>query len=783
MHWFRLSAIAALFLGSIYVLLPTILQEDPQSRLAEQAGSVATTGPVAAPDLDVHFDVEGEVPAAADAIAARLSAFGVGVERARPDGDRVRVVLTPGTSRESVIGAVAPRGVVTTHRLEDVAAALGWTGPVEPEPALSVELGAALAAVGGGSTSVAGAALGEVPPAASVGTAVGEGTLRLPLSSPLESPAAFVVALDGVGVALGYGQSELVLAPLWSDPAVPAILAAGPLPPGIVPEAEQADAAEEGPAVAAAVDEPSRVPDWLRAILPDTRMNLGIDLQGGLDLTLQVELDQAVLSQASRDTSFLKEQAARDGVDIGTVEVDSVDPILYITSATPLAELTRWFARNLPDYEYVESRDEVHAYQMTDTRIADVHDQSVDQVLETLRKRVDATGVKEPSIVKKSGGRISVQLPGAVDLEAAIDAIGTTAVLEFQLVDEEFSLSELRRHVRAAEESLPADQFAHDATVNQWLWREGRVPTDREVLFDYQDTTEGTVRDQPYIVMREVMLTGADINDASVAWDNNQQPYVRLEMKPRGGQVFCRVTSDHVNDRFAIVLDDQVQSTPVIRDRICGGVASIEMGSSMDALNDANSLALVLRTGSLNAPVSLGEVRNVGSLLGSDAIRSGTVATGIGASLVLLFMGLWYRKAGLIADVALVLNVLLVLATLALFGATLTLPGIAGIALTVGMAVDANIIIYERVREELLLGQHARKAVDAGFEKGLSAILDANITTAIAGIVLYSYGTGPIKGFAVTLLVGIATTLITALFVSRTFMELSTRSSSARLRI
>jgi preprotein translocase subunit SecD len=247
--------------------------------------------------------------------------------------------------------------------------------------------------------------------------------------------------------------------------------------------------------------------------------------------------------------------------------------------------------------------------------------------------------------------------------------------------------------------------------------------------------------------------------------------------------VFCTVTGEHVKDRFAIILDGEVKSAPQIRERICGGRASIELGSSLDALMEAETLALVLRTGSLNAPVSVGEVRQVGSTLGKDAINAGAYATLIGSILVLVFMSLWYRTAGILANMALGLNVLLVFSVLSLFGATLTLPGIAGVALTIGMAVDANIIIYERIREELKLGQHARKAVETGFEKGVVAVLDANVTTAIAGVVLFSYGTGPIKGFAVTLLIGIATTLTTALFVNRTFMELATRSSTARLRI
>jgi preprotein translocase subunit SecD len=273
------------------------------------------------------------------------------------------------------------------------------------------------------------------------------------------------------------------------------------------------------------------------------------------------------------------------------------------------------------------------------------------------------------------------------------------------------------------------------------------------------------------------------VNNAGVSFDRNNLPYVALEFKPKGARVFCTVTTEHEKKRFGIILDGEVKSAPVIRERICGGRASIEMGSSLDALDEAETLALVLRTGSLNAPVSVGQVRTVGASLGQDAISSGSIATAIGGTMVLIFMAFWYRKGGVMADIALVMNIFLVMATLALFGATLTLPGIAGIALTVGMAVDANIIIYERIREELQLGQHARKAVDVGFDKGLVAVVDANVTTAIAGIVLFSYGTGPLKGFAVTLLIGIVTTLITALFVNRTFMELITRSSRARLKL
>lgn len=789
-NWFRMSIIGLLFAVSAYVLLPTVLQVDPVR------GEEASSGPVlvtqAAPDLALEIEVEGDLAAAATAIERRLDEAGVQTERVREDAGRVQVVLTPGSSRADVEEALSWPGVVGVHSLTDVAGALGWEGTTEPSADLAPVLAEALAAVGGSVDTLQGTPLpGSVPNIAQTEVGVGHGdSLRLPLTAHRDSEEPVIISIDGVIVAMGLGSNELSVIPLGDQgERIGQVLRSGPLPAGaslIAAEALDEAEAEEDADVEA--DTETNIPPALRALLPDTRMNLGIDLQGGLDLTLQVELDQAVLSQATRDASSVADRAAEDGLVVSDVAVDAIDPILFVTAESSLQDVQRWFARNLADYEYSEtSADGVHHFEMTTARVREVHDQSVDQVLETLRKRVDATGVKEPSIVRKTGGRISVQLPGKVDLDQAIDAIGTTAVLEFNLVDPDENLADTRAAVRAAEVALPADQFNHDPTLNTWLVRNSRIPSDRKVMFEYVEDAETGVLtrnvDRPYLVMREVMLTGADVNDARVSWDRQQRPVVLLDLKPRGGQIFCSVTTDNVGELFAISLDGQVSSAPSINERICGGSAQISMGNSIDATGEANNLALVLRTGSLDAPVSIGEIRTVGALLGSDAIRSGSIATLIGSIVVLLFMVIWYRKAGLLADIALVLNVLLVLATLAMFGATLTLPGIAGIALTIGMAVDANIIIYERIREELAMGQLVRKAVDAGFDKGLVAVVDANITTAIAGIVLYSYGTGPVKGFAVTLLVGIVTTLITALFVTRTLMEMATRSSSARLRL
>jgi preprotein translocase subunit SecD len=604
-----------------------------------------------------------------------------------------------------------------------------------------------------------------------------------------EMAKAFAARLEAEAIAVervkSDGDDVLVLLTPGTDPAKVEEIAARPeaLPGRFGPavQAPQAQAAEpEEPAAAV-----RRPPPWLAGMMPDTRINLGLDLQGGIDMTLQVDVDEAVLGQVRRDALYLKDTAAKEGLVLESVVPSRVDPSIAITSDAPLADVQTFVRSRQPDYVYESSQGRTHTFAMTEARSDQVHNQSVDQVLETLRKRVDATGVREPSIVKKSGGKINVQLPGMVDVRAAADALGTTAVLEFRMVDEEFDDALLDQLLQAAEDALPPDQYADDDTLNQWLWDTDRLDDDRMVLWEYRPDEAGKdARSVALPLVSDVVLTGNDVNDANVNIDmQNQQTYVTLEFKPRGGQIFCDITGKAVGKRFAIILDDKIQSAPSIREQICGNNARIEMSSAEDPRREAQSLALVLRTGSLDAPVVIASMGQVGASLGADATRQGTIGALLGGAIVFLYMVVWYRTAGFVANMALTINVLLVLACLALFGATLTLPGIAGIALTVGMAVDANIIVYERIREELKLGVQARKAVDVGFEKALLAILDANITTAIAGVVLYSYGTGPIKGFAVTLLVGIGTTLLTALFVSRTLLDQLTRSSAARLSI
>lgn len=538
--------------------------------------------------------------------------------------------------------------------------------------------------------------------------------------------------------------------------------------------------------------------EWWSFLVSDSRINPGIDIAGGIDLTLEIEVDEAVYSSVKRDTKPVEETAKKAGLGVAEVRVARGEPTLLfaLNEGVTLGELTAFMTNRYEAYEYDNTREvngsSFHAFAVTEEQAEYVRKRAIEQALETLRSRIDETGVKEPSIVLKGGNRINVQLPGLEDPDAAVSAIGTAAVLEFYMVDEKAMKdgAALTRALITAEKALPPEEYLDDEVLSDWLRTEGLIPSGDKLMWEYVDGPEGKPVRHPdpnyhVLVTDEVILTGDDINNARTSWNQYNEPYVGIEFKPRGARIFGDITSKNVGNRFAIVLDKKVRSAPYIREAILGGQASIEMGQGdMRYLQrEASTLALVLRTGALPAPVTVTSVNVVGPSLGQDAIDQGRKATLVGFAFVLFFMVVYYRKAGIVSVIALLCNVLMVLALLAVAGATLTLPGVAGIALTVGMAVDCNIIIYERIREELRLGKNARSATDAGFEKALWAVLDANITTFIAGVVLYTYGTGPIKGFAVTLMIGIVTTLFTGIFVSRTLMDWVTRRATARLSI
>ena len=368
---------------------------------------------------------------------------------------------------------------------------------------------------------------------------------------------------------------------------------------------------------------------------------------------------------------------------------------------------------------------------------------AVEQALETIRNRIDQFGVSEPDIRIQGERRILVQLPGIKDTKRAKGLIGKTALLEFKLLDEDHDVQ---------------------AALN------GNVPATSEILYEVkEDPATHHVRKIPFLVKKRTALTGAYLTDAKVQIDSQyNEPYVSITFDKKGARLFARITGENVKKRLAIVLDDNVYSAPVIQEKIEGGEARITGNFTTD---EARDLAIVLRAGALPAPVKILEERTVGPSLGTDSIRMGLLSMIVGGLLVILFMAIYYKGSGLVADLALVLNILLIAGGLAGFGATLTLPGIAGIILTIGMAVDANVLIFERIREEMRLGKTPRAAVDAGYDRATLTILDANVTTLIAALVLFQFGTGAVKGFAVTLSLGVVASMFTALIATRVIFD------------
>jgi preprotein translocase subunit SecD len=382
-------------------------------------------------------------------------------------------------------------------------------------------------------------------------------------------------------------------------------------------------------------------------------------------------------------------------------------------------------------------------YRLSSRDVETIKDYAVRQALETLRNRVDQFGVSEPTLQRQGENRILIQLPGVKDPQRAIALLGKTARLEFKMV---------------AEDADPQEALA------------GNLPAGTQLLYERRvDRQTGATTELPLVVQDKTVLTGDLLSDAQVRIDTRfNEPYVAIDFNAVGARRFDQITAANVGKRMAIVLDDTVYSAPVIRERISGGSAQIS-GSFTE--QEATDLAIILRAGSLPAPVKVLEDRTVGPSLGRDSINQGILSVAIGGILVVLVMVIYYRLAGMVANTALILNIFFIMAMLSMFKATLTLPGIAGIVLTIGMAVDANVLIFERIREELRLGKTARAALDAGFSKALSSIVDSNVTTLIAALVLFQFGTGPVKGFAVTLSIGIVSSLFTALFVSRLIFD------------
>jgi preprotein translocase subunit SecD len=502
----------------------------------------------------------------------------------------------------------------------------------------------------------------------------------------------------------------------------------------------------------------SQLPQWWSKVLPAEKIHLGLDLQGGMYLLLEVEAEKAVESYVEQVKSNLADSVKEQGIPVGKLEREK-DRIVVEFSG-PKEKVDNILSARFPMMHELSSSGEGGIWKVQlvlDSKEADDSKRkAIDQALEIIRNRVDQFGVSEPEITRQGTDQILVQLPGIRDPERAVNLIGKTALLEFKLVDDEGNVEEALR---------------------------GNIPPGDIILYQRSvDPQTGAVRKIPYLLKEKTLMTGDVIRDARVAIDQQfHEPYVTMEFNEIGAKLFEQITGANVKKRLAIILDNNVYSAPVIQERIAGGRAQITGRFDM---KEAGDLAIVLRAGALPAPVKIVEQRTVGPSLGQDSIHRGIISTLISAALVVLFMVFYYRFSGVIADVALVLNIVLTLAALALLHATLTLPGIAGLVLTVGMAVDANILIDERIKEELRLGKTVRAAVDQGYHRAFTAIFDSHITALISGLILYQFGTGPVKGFAVTLSIGILANLFTAVFVTRVIFDLITlRPGVKRLSI
>ncbi|QTF93441.1 protein translocase subunit SecD [Halomonas sp. BM-2019] len=495
-------------------------------------------------------------------------------------------------------------------------------------------------------------------------------------------------------------------------------------------------------------------PTWLQA-LSASPMTLGLDLRGGVHFLLEVDMDAAVTQRLEVNASAMREQLRSERIRYRGTEIEGRTLTLTFTNEEDRDAARRLISREFRDFDYQnlgDGRGAALAMTLTDQAVNEIQDYAVNQNLTTLRNRVDELGVAEPMVQRQGPDRIVVELPGVQDTVAAKRVVGATANLEFR---------------------LEARPDTPDAETETHRFRN-----------DESRTAE---------LMRDVIITGDSVSSASRSFDENGRPQVNINLDGTGGTLMNRATRTNIGRNMAVLFiehktRDSVEMVDgeevIVREpyteRGLISLATIQsaLGSSfritgLDSPTEAAELALLLRSGSLAAPIYFVQERTIGPSLGAENIQRGVMSVQIGLVLVVLFMLIRYKVFGVIANVALALNLTLLIAAMSLLGATLTLPGIAGIVLTLGMAVDANVLIFERIREELRGGLSVQQAIHAGYERAFTSIVDANITTLLVAVILFSIGTGPVKGFAVTLSLGIITSLFTALLVTRAMVNLT----------
>jgi len=473
-------------------------------------------------------------------------------------------------------------------------------------------------------------------------------------------------------------------------------------------------------------------PHLLPDFLPQKTINLGLDLQGGSHLVLDVQLEDVLETAYENLEDEVRANLRAEKINYTNLRarVDSVQFKLRDASDADAAQAALQDRLRLD----IDNDNTQFKLSFTESALAEMNGNALNQTLEVLRSRVDEFGVSEPLIQRQGERRVIVELPGIDDAARAKAIIGRTARLTFHLV-----------------EAAGAEVLAKPGSIVRY--EETRDPVSGQVLAR-----------TPYLLKKRASLTGDRLTNATAAFDQQGQPAVDIAFDARGTRQFAKLSTDNVNKRFAIVLDGRVYSAPVFREPILGGRAQI---SGNFSLQESQDLSTVLSAGALPAEVEVVEERTIGPSLGADSIAASQMAISVGFLAVLIIMAVFYGVLGMAANVALLFNVLLILAVMSVVGFTLTLPGMAGIVLTIGMAVDANVLIFERIREELNNGHKPLPAVNNAFNGVMSTILDANFTTLIAAIVLFAMGSGPIKGFALTLTIGILASLFTAIMLTR----------------
>lgn len=510
------------------------------------------------------------------------------------------------------------------------------------------------------------------------------------------------------------------------------------------------------------------------------RIKYGLDIEGGLHIVMGVDNDTVLKESARNLAENLKQQSEKEGIALDNKGVDALGTGFVIALKNPADQekFEKSLGTNHPDLQILENKVPEYHLRRSDYFIADLKKRTVEQAIETIRNRIDEFGVSEPSITAQGEDHIIIQLPKATDAARAKELVNRTAKMTFMLVSVDKVTKDLGVMVQETEKALNLnlETMKYREYVDKMnVALKAKLPPDTVLLFERSSKVQDIkLAKIPYLLEIKNSLGGELLRDAYVATDSQRNtPIVALRFNPEGAGRFAEVTKANVGRQLAIVLDDVIYSAPSINGPIPNGEATITLGNrdAQESMKEASTISMALRSGALPARLEQLEERSIGPSLGSDAISNGKKATMLGTLLVVLFMLVVYRGFGVIANIALVVNILLLLALLSVLDATLTLPGIAGIALTVGMAVDANVIINERIKDELRKGVSILTAIQEGYARAFSAILDANVTTAATGLILMYFGTGPVRGFAITLIIGIVTTMFTAVFASHALLD------------